>query len=535
MKRTLTLLVALTTICSLSLNAQVTPTYTDPITKLEFQLVDSKAETGAKVAMIVPNDSYSTMTELVIPSSVMRLKSKSSFEEYRVVGINANAFKGIKSLKKVTLDENAMVQIGLSAFQDCSALEEVDLRIHWSSELSAGTVAKLIIDFVKEITVGETVFYELFPSVFAGCTSLKTVKLSGFHTKIGKNAFKDCASLESVNLEDLKSLTTFDDYAFAGCSSLENIFIGDKVSTFGKHVFEGCTSLSYVDWETALVGDFTSPEGTNPSPFYDLRDNESLEIENLSAMTRVPSYMCYGIKNLFGAVIAEEIGAHAFEGCTNMYVKTLTLNGVKKIEESAFNGPSYKQVRLPEVPPTIYDENVFGDIKNTAQFYIESSDCNAVDPYKADANWSKINVESKGGWKTPEVELVILDEYPTGTGTSRSVSRPIFTLIPTCENQSFRAEMGAEASARCSDAGGNVTVIPFGYYEYKGEKYYTNVVTLDMTNQTDVLKVVYTANVPEAVDNVKGNKDNSRKLIRDGQIFIQHNGKTYNLLGAEVE
>ena len=538
MKRISTLLVAMTTVCCLSLRAQSTTTYTDIATGLKFELQDSKAQTGNQVALIVADDSYSTITDLVIPQTVKRLTGKTTFAEYIVVGISANAFKSNKSLKKVTLAQNALVQIGKSAFQGCTALEEVDLSIHWSSSITDIEKITLSINFAKEITVTigkvEKVMNELFPSVFDGCTSLKTVKLSEYHTEIGTNAFKDCAALESVNLDGLASLTTFDDYAFSGCSSLKNIYIGDKVTTFGKHVFEGCTALNYVEWNTALVGDFTAPDDSNPSPFYDLRDNADFEIENLSTMTRVPAYFCYGIKNIYGPCMAEEIGAHAYEGCTNMDINTISLEGIKKIEESAFDGPKFIQVQLPAVPPVIYDENVFGDVRNTAQFYVSSALCEAVEPYEADANWSKFNIDATGSRKVPKIEHVVLDEHPTGAGTSMTLSNPTFPIIPTCNNPYFTAVIRDEAVARCYDALGNETIIPFGYYEYKGEKYYTRTVELYQTNVDDVLTVVFTADVPDAVEDLKSDT-NYRKVVRDGQLLILHNGKTYNALGAEVK
>lgn len=538
MKRTFTFFMAMIAICSLQIQAQsITTTYIDPTTGLVFTLQDSKAQTGKKVAMIVADAvAYKSMTEITIPPSVKRMTGKTSFEEYRVVGISANAFKNNTSIKKVTLGEDAVIQMGKSAFQGCTALEEVNLAIHWSSSLTTAMRVALLTNFVKEITVGKTVMYELLPSVFEGCTSLKTVKLSLFHTKIGKNAFKDCSALESINLDGLVSLTTLDDYAFAGCSSLENIFIGSNVETFGLHVFEGCTALSYVEWEASSVADFTAPDGTNPSPFYDLRDNESLEIENLGTMTRVPAYFCYGVKNILGACALEEIGAHAYEGCTNMQFKTIALNNVKKIEEAAFNGPEFIRVELPATPPVIFDENVFGDARNTAQFYINDIDCDANAAYLADANWSKFNIEVLGGMGTPKTEMVVLDEHPTGAGTSMSTPGPGFTVYATCTRPEFTAVMReGNDVATCWDADDTETKVPFGYFEYKGEKYYTHTVTLTMTNPADVLKIVYTADVPDALDNMKAGKAEYKKVIRNGQLLILRNGKTYNILGAETE
>ena len=40
---------------------------------------------------------------------------------------------------------------------------------------------------------------------------------------------------------------------------------------------------------------------------------------------------------------------------------------------------------------------------------------------------------------------------------------------------------------------------------------------------------------PQGVKNVQGDKVQSTKLIRNGQLFIERNGKIYNANGAEVK
>ena len=59
-------------------------------------------------------------------------------------------------------------------------------------------------------------------------------------TTIGKNCFADCKSLTSVDLKNVKYIST---NAFLRCSSLPNLEIPDTVEAIGKHAFAGLTGL----------------------------------------------------------------------------------------------------------------------------------------------------------------------------------------------------------------------------------------------------------------------------------------------------
>ncbi|MGL4951597.1 MAG: leucine-rich repeat domain-containing protein [Mycoplasma sp.] len=61
---------------------------------------------------------------------------------------------------------------------------------------------------------------------------------------IGKNAFKDCTLLKSINVSWMDELKTVGSNAFAGCSNLIGyIRLNEKVVFVGKDAFNGCGSL----------------------------------------------------------------------------------------------------------------------------------------------------------------------------------------------------------------------------------------------------------------------------------------------------
>ncbi len=77
-------------------------------------------------------------------------------------------------------------------------------------------------------------------SVFAGCTSLQTIKLPNSVTEIGNYCFSNCASLKEISLPN--SLKTIANHAFAWCTSLEVIKMGSSFAYFNN---TGDNSFTY--------------------------------------------------------------------------------------------------------------------------------------------------------------------------------------------------------------------------------------------------------------------------------------------------
>lgn len=63
-------------------------------------------------------------------------------------------------------------------------------------------------------------------------------------TSIGKNAFKDCVSLQSITIPNL--IENIGDHAFSGCSNLKIATFGEKVSSIGASIFTGCGELTEI-------------------------------------------------------------------------------------------------------------------------------------------------------------------------------------------------------------------------------------------------------------------------------------------------
>ena len=76
---------------------------------------------------------------------------------------------------------------------------------------------------------------------FAGCSSLKSLTISDRVTRIEPWAFEGCCSLRLLSLPH--GLVEIGTYAFNGCTSLESLSIPESVTHIGARAFSGCSSL----------------------------------------------------------------------------------------------------------------------------------------------------------------------------------------------------------------------------------------------------------------------------------------------------
>ncbi len=156
----------------------------------------------------------------------------SSFNTQSVIYFNkmfANCEKltTLPGISKITLNKN--VSIWVDGMFSGSGLTAIDLS-HWAGNQVGG-----------------------FSSLFEGCTSLKTVNLSGVITANASSLnkmFYGCSALESVDLSNSVTESVDDMSAmFQGCESLEVIdlssFNTTSVGVIGS-MFAGCTNLTTI-------------------------------------------------------------------------------------------------------------------------------------------------------------------------------------------------------------------------------------------------------------------------------------------------
>ena len=197
------------------------------------------------------------------------------------VGIFDGMFEGCSSLGNLDLshfDTSSSMSMG-RMFAGCSSLNSIDVShfivsgcIVWGNHQAGGPPSRW---------EGGSGFYQMFKNcsslehinlfalesenveddddlisimvdydvneMFAGCTSLKEIDLSHFNGNGSSNdrMFADCRSLTSINLLDLHP-NKIGEEMFDGCTSLTSVCIPNSVNDIADHAFRGCTALDNV-------------------------------------------------------------------------------------------------------------------------------------------------------------------------------------------------------------------------------------------------------------------------------------------------
>lgn len=240
-------------------------------------------------------------------------------------------FNGLTALKSVEGLENIVAPdlTGVAhLFANCTSLESIDLsgfdtqNVMYMEGLFEGCTS------LKEIKMGgkfSTKNVVCTNYMFSGCTSLEHIDMTGFDTSnlyYANCMFANCSSLKSIDLSssNLSNLIQ-GNYLFYGCSSLGTINWGTSVAQNAKYIksmFEGCTSLKELD-----LGNFNPTNLTNMSKmFYGCSSLKSIYVGqdwNLGNVIfpdgSVPTSPFSINKNL---ITIDPRGPKVFEECVNL-------------------------------------------------------------------------------------------------------------------------------------------------------------------------------------------------------------------------
>ncbi len=140
---------------------------------------------------------------------------------------------------------------GLKSFAS-NSVETIDLRYNTeltSIEVGYSNIERLDLSYNLNLTaIGEDAFRE--------CASLASIELPSTLTRIGNSAFYKCTSLTHIDLpEGLTYIGDFTEHAntFRGCTSLTSINLPSGLIYISTDVFRECTSLTYIDLPSSLI------------------------------------------------------------------------------------------------------------------------------------------------------------------------------------------------------------------------------------------------------------------------------------------
>ncbi len=147
--------------------------------------------------------------------------------------IGESAFEGCSALEQITIPDS-VTSIGAKAFKGCSSLKEIVIP---NSVTSIGATAFKGCSSLKEIVIPNSVT-KIEPFAFSYCSSLKKIVIPNSVTEIGRFAFKGCSSLDEIEIPS--SVNKYNSGIFQDCCSLKKVIIHYSGVSLAKDMFKGC-------------------------------------------------------------------------------------------------------------------------------------------------------------------------------------------------------------------------------------------------------------------------------------------------------
>ena len=153
---------------------------------------------------------------------------------------------GMTKLPAITIP-NSVTSIGRMAFYDCSGLTSITIP---HSVTSIGSYAFSRCSGLTSVTIGSGVT-SIGDEVFYGCSGLTAITIPNSVTSIGWMAFYGCSGLTDVTIGN--SVTSIGQYAFQECSKLTSVTIPNSVISIGDEAFRDCSSLTAITIPNSVI------------------------------------------------------------------------------------------------------------------------------------------------------------------------------------------------------------------------------------------------------------------------------------------
>ena len=459
--------------------------------------------------------------------------------------IGNSAFSYCRSLTSITIP-NSVTSIGKSAFSGCNSLTSITIP---NSVTSIGDYAFNYCSALTSITIPNSLT-SIGSEAFNGCSSLTSITIPNSVTSIGSSAFYDCYALDTIYIEamtppTLGSFIFSDSIAICYIPCLAKaMYIASKwanyVELFAEYDFEqtsGVTSgvcgeqlyWNYANAKLTITGDGAMfDDHTQCIPWNWLQDSiKTIELNE-------------GITH-----IADD----SFNGCSALREITLPAS-LKVIGSSAFaNCPRIYEVTCLAPEPPIAEESSFTNYDAYFHAY-----CDAQRYYSVDPVWKKFhNVECivNENTVTNNVTITPSDCEATVVWLSNDAAAA-YSLVITKNGVTFctlrfnkygqltniafapsRTHNNKQQAAEATSTGYSFTITGLD----AGTKYdYQFSVLNDSNESIDEYFGEFTTqtNTSTVLDNIQIPNSNVQKFLHNGRLVILRDGKTYNIMGAEI-
>ena len=288
-----------------------------------------------------------TITGYTANPGVMVIPEK--VDEHPVVAVGKEAFKNKTNLISVILPEG-IETLEQSCFEGCRGITAINIP---DSVTEMGENVFMNCSGLYEVTLPVNKKYtEIGKYIFKGTSSLHTVNMSPYITKIDEEAFCN-SGLESLDLPD--DITFIGYKAFFGCKQLKTLHLPEYLEVFGGCAFGDCDSLTSV----------TIPKRVKENEYYpdyhyfadnDLEGGLFKYCDSLTEVTFEDGTKtighnvlngCTGLKKVNIPDTVTCIGMHAFNACKSLEEIALP-ESLTEIDALAFRGTGLKKIEIPD-------------------------------------------------------------------------------------------------------------------------------------------------------------------------------------------
>ena len=493
---------------------------------------------NGEVEVTHSSDNYAGLTSITIPSSVTH-----DGTTYRVTSIRYGAFYGCTDLTFITIP-NSVTSIGLAAFSGCTGLTSIivedgnkvyDSRSNCNAIIETST--NTLIQGCKTTIIPNSVT-SIGDGAFLGRTGLTSIIIPNSVTSIGYSAFYGCTGLTFIAIPN--SVTSINGAVFHDCSGLMSIIVEDGNKVYDSR--SNCNAIIETSTNTLIQGCKTTI------------------IPN--SVTSIGEYAFYGCTGLTSLTIPNSVmyvDEDAFSGCTGLTSVLIGNNSELSMDDATFFGyANLTQVTCyANVPPHIGYFGYDKDSLTEKTLYVPVS---AVDKYKEADIWKDFgHIVPIGATATDTDEPVIMPSYtevtiawPTTIGAktytititkdAKTICSLTFDDTGVLINAAFAAPSynGNAHQAPAAQNTQSAFWFTFSGLECNTQYDYSIVAQSSNGQPISTYNGTFRTTVPTAIDNVSSSSSNNaavqtRKVFRNGQVLIQHNGKTYTISGNEVK